>query len=132
MLSVFLFYPFHTRLVPKTVILIYIRKKAKNHNILWFFKNCAVLSRPNAPERYSGRRLLQSSLMAHNAVCLVLLPSSPDTVHNASLHKTLVSTPRTPVPASHTPASKGHLGPAKADCGLQGTASSPLSTVKAL
>ena len=55
-------------------------------------KNCAILFCRNLPKRKHRRLLLQSYLMAHVKIRLVLLYSYPDTVHGITLHKTLLST----------------------------------------
>ena len=83
------------------------------------------------PVRYVGRWLLQSFLMAHKMVRLVLLPSSPDTVHGISLHKTLGSTPLT---AARLPMCRAGTDIRHCYSGLQlqGTASSPPSTARIL
>jgi len=64
-------------------------------------------------------------------VRLVLLPSSPDTVHGISLHKTLGSTPltaaRLPIRRAGTDLRYCYSG-----LQLQGTASSPPSTARIL
>lgn len=44
------------------------------------------------PKRKPYRWLLQSFPVAHGNACLVLLRSSPDTVHSMQLHGTLLST----------------------------------------
>lgn len=65
---------------------------------------------------------------AHAKICLLLLPSGPDRVHNIALHRTHLST----LPRRFHTGRAFMLGlefsPAIADCGLQGTAGSPPST----
>ena len=51
-----------------------------------------VFTRQVMPKRWRYRRLLQSNLMAHAFIRLVLLYSYSDTVRGNELHKTLIST----------------------------------------
>ncbi len=83
------------------------------------------------PKRKRRRQLLQSYLMAHAQIRLVLLHPCPDTVHGNALHKTLLSTPLTACGPS--------IGAPERDIRLccsglqiQGTADSPPSTVRSL
>lgn len=79
-------------------------------------------------ERAINSQLPRSYLVAHNSICLVLLRSSPDTVHSESLHKTPKSTSLVDLSLPYTyPRYAVYL--AVADCKLQGTASSPYSAV---
>lgn len=91
------------------------------------FSRLCIWSRQCVSRRYKDSYLLQSYLVAQHTICLMLLRSSPDMVHSARLHKTLVSS--TLVlggPQYEKPQSA--FGSAVADCGWQGTASSPPST----
>ena len=51
-----------------------------------------ICFRQYLPKRNNDSQLLPSYLVAHHAVCLMLLRSSSDMVRSARLHKTLVST----------------------------------------
>jgi hypothetical protein len=73
--------------------------------------------------------LISGYLAAHETYFLVLLPSGPDTVQSVSLRKTKNSSHQTS-DCSDCPALTKELNLALADCELQGTATSPSSTVK--
>ena len=68
------------------------RRLRENNRLYLIQKNCASLFCRKLPEWKRRRWLLQSYLMAHAKICLVLLRSRPDTVHSIALHKTLRST----------------------------------------
>ena len=78
------------------------------------------------PEWKPSSQLLQSYLKAHRSSCLVLLPSSSDTVHKFPLLETLLSTP---LAWRNLPyyIPKYAFDPAVVDIRLQGTTSSPSS-----
>lgn len=58
----------------------------------WNFINVLhIIFCHNTPKWKASSQLLQSYLVAHGRVCLVLLPLSSDTVHKWPLHKTLIS-----------------------------------------
>ncbi len=62
----------------------------------------------------------------------MLLPSGPDMVHRFSLRKTQPSTPLVKGRPNNYDASSEEFNPARADCGLQGAATSPSSTTNLL
>src|SRR5204863_5065318 len=65
---------------------------------------------------------------AHERVALPLLPSGPGGVRRFSLRGAQPSTPRREAHSTQA-ALEREFDPAEADCGLQGTANSPSSTV---
>jgi len=83
------------------------------------------------PLRLVETRKLRQGVPTSPEKCrLRLLPSGPDRVHSSSPSRTLPSTPR----GSNSPTASDlmeEFNPAKAGCGLQGTASSPSSTTAA-
>ncbi|MFQ0808390.1 hypothetical protein AN409_07945 [Listeria monocytogenes] len=62
----------------------------------------------------------------------MLLPSGPDMVHRFPLRKTQPSTPLVKGRPNNYDASNEEFNPARADCGLQGAATSPSSTTNLL
>jgi hypothetical protein len=76
-----------------------------------------------------GSQLQPGCSTAHERFCLPLLPPGPDGVHKFSLRGTQPSTPLTAAASPPPKDLRWEFGPALADCGLQGTASSPPSTV---
>jgi len=65
---------------------------------------------------------------APGVICLRLLPSGPDRVHNTPLHRTQSSAPHASVRLCRPRPQRWEFSPAIADCGLQDTATSPPST----
>ena len=73
--------------------------------------------------------LRSGSPAAPGVICLRLLPSGPDRVHNTPLHRTQPSTLFAEERSNLTKPQHWEFSPAAADCGLQGTATSPPSTI---
>ncbi len=87
---------------------------------------CTLL-RSNRPAISPWRRLRPGTPTAHERVALPLLPSGPGGVRRFSLRG---AQPSTPLAEAHStrPALERGFDPARADCGQQGTATSPSST----
>src|SRR3989442_11659050 len=90
-------------------------------------KRPCTLLRSNRPAISPWRRLRPGTPTAHERVALPLLPSGPGGVRRFSLRG---AQPSTPLAEAHStrPALERGFDPARADCGLQGTATSPSST----
>src|SRR5205823_4596307 len=79
----------------------------------------------------SSRSMLQSGTpTAHERGALPLLPSGPGGVRRFSLRGAQPSTPPHEAHSTRNALGRG-FNPARADCGLQGTATSPSSTATA-
>ncbi len=103
------------------------RSFSKNHSII-----VAVhLASNHADEQSVAVSSDQAPLRHTQAIPLVLLPSGPDTVQEAWSRRTRSSTPLTTNRfTDENP--RPDINPAIADCGLQGTATSPSSTTNLL
>ena len=99
----------------------------KDERLNWQI-NAVHLPLTAAHKRYSCRQLGLGDPAAHEKIHLMLLPSGPDMVHGFPLRRTQTSTLR----AKGRPYNTDSLGKgfslARADCKLQGTATSPPST----
>lgn len=76
----------------------------------------------------TSQHLPQGYLVAHLKIHLVLLPSDPDTVRGMRLHKTKAFNNVDLAQRQKPKYLDWYSAPPKADCGLQGTASTPPST----
>src|SRR5881409_2513328 len=91
-------------------------------------KRPCTLLRSNRPAISPWRQLRSGTPTAHERAALPLLPSGPGGIRRFPLRGAQPSTP--PHEAHSTPtALEREFNPAEADCGLQGTANSPSSTV---
>ena len=90
--------------------------------------NAVHLSSTAAHKRYSCRQLGLGYPAAHKWYHLMLLPSGPDMVHGYLLRRTQPSTLRARGRPNMRTASEKEFNLARADCKLQGTATSPSST----
>src|SRR2546428_9929214 len=90
-------------------------------------KRPCTLLRSNRPAISPWRRLRPGTPTAHERVALPLLPSGPGGVRRFTLRG---AQPSTPLAEAHStrPALERGFDPARADCGQQGTATSPSST----
>src|ERR1700710_1096726 len=90
-----------------------------------------------APPSKAGHRACPSFLALVGLTCgtrgirLRLLPSGPDLIRVPTSRRTRPSTPPRRTDPDGQPLGT-EFGPARADCGLQGTANSPPSTVRCL
>ena len=104
------------------------KKPVRKADELDYKFNAVHLPSTAAHKRYSCRQLGLGDPAAHERVHLMLLPSGPDMVHGFPLRRTQTSTLR----AKGRPYNTDNLGKgfslARADCKLQGTATSPPST----
>ena len=90
--------------------------------------NAVHLPSTAAHRRYSCRQLGLGDPAAHERVHLMLLPSGPDMVHGFPLRRTQTSTLRARGRPYNTDNLEKGFSLARADCKLQGTATSPPST----
>ena len=74
------------------------------------------------------RQLRPGDPVAPAVYRLWLLPSGPDQIHSSAPHRTQPSTLLDQTVTATVAPSEWEFSPAIADCGLQGTASAPLST----
>ena len=86
------------------------------------------LSSTAAHKRYSCRQLKLGYPTAHGLNHLMLLPSGPDMVRGCPLRRTQPSTLRAKGRPNNTDSLRKDFNLARADCKLQGTATSPSST----
>lgn len=106
------------------------KKTALSIKAVFALRLCtAHLSPTHLHERALHNQLRPGTPAAHGKSSLVLLPSGPDTVRKFSLRRTQSSTSFTQTCPHTEKASGREFDPANADCGLQGTASSPSSAV---
>src|SRR5918996_2978535 len=87
-----------------------------------------TLPRTDRPAISPQSRLRPGTPTAHERVALPLLPSGPGGVRRFSLRGAQPSTPSCEAHSTR-PALERGFDPAEADCGLQGTANSPSSTI---
>src|SRR3989442_7147191 len=90
-------------------------------------KRPCTLLRSNRPAISPWRRLRPGTPTAYERVALPLLPSGPGGVRRFSLRGAQPSTPSREAHSTRTTLER-EFNPARADCGLQGTATSPSST----
>ncbi len=76
------------------------------------------------------RQLRPGDPVAPAVYRLWLLPSGPDQIHSSAPHRTQPSTLLDQTVTATVAPSEWEFSPAIADCGLQGTASAPLSTTE--
>ena len=105
--------------------------KKRSITLHFFSKNTVHRLRQYIPKWKPSRWLLQSFPVAHAEIRLVLLRSGSDTVHDTTLHRTLLSTFLAWCDQPYV-WPRSAFDTAMAGCSLQGTANSPSSTAKAL
>lgn len=104
------------------------KKPSANTDGFIFKCNAVHLPSTAAHKRYSCRQLGLGDPAAHERVHLMLLPSGPDMVHGFPLRRTQTSTLRARGRPYNTDSLEKGFSLARADCKLQGTATSPPST----